>query len=77
MEKLMKILEEILGNQEACTCDDFMDAGLLDSMDVMDLVEQLEEEYDIEISGCDILPENFKNVAAIKELLLKYVGDLA
>ena len=72
MNKLTEILDEIFAGQEYSTCEDFMEAGLLDSMDVMDLVEQLESAFDIEISGRDILPENFKNVTAIAELLQKY-----
>lgn len=75
MDKLTEILDEIFGGQDYSSCEDFMEAGLLDSMDVMDLVEQLESTFDIEISGRDILPENFKNVGAIVELLQKYCEE--
>ena len=42
----------------------------------MDLVEKLEEEFDIEISGRDIIPEKFKNVESIVKLIESYVGEL-
>ncbi|MDY6104577.1 MAG: acyl carrier protein [Acetatifactor sp.] len=76
MERITGVLDEIMNGQEYVDCDDFLEAGLLDSMDVMDLVEKLEEEFDIEISGRDIIPEKFKNVESIVKLIESYVGEL-
>lgn len=76
MERITRVLDEIMNGQEYVDCDDFLEAGLLDSMDVMDLVEKLEEEFDIEISGRDIIPEKFKNVESIVKLIESYVGEL-
>ena len=76
MERITGVLDEIMNGQEYADCDDFLEAGLLDSMDVMDLVEKLEEEFDIEISGRDIIPEKFKNVESIVKLIESYVGEL-
>lgn len=76
MERITRVLDEIMNGQEYADCDDFLEAGLLDSMDVMDLVEKLEEEFDIEISGRDIIPEKFKNVESIVKLIESYVGEL-
>ena len=76
MERITGVLDEIMNGQEYVDCDDFLEAGLLDSMDVMDLVEKLEEEFDIEISGRDIIPEKFKNVESIVKLIESHVGEL-
>lgn len=75
MDQIREILDQILEGQEYESCGDFMEAGLLDSMDMMDLVEQLEQVFDIEVSGRDIVPENFKNVNAIETLVKKYMGE--
>lgn len=75
MDQIRKILDQILGEKEYESCQDFMDAGLLDSMDMMDLVEQLEQVFDIEVSGRDIVPENFNNLSAIEALVKKYIGE--
>ena len=71
MEKLKEILNEVLdaGYED---CDDYIEAGVMDSLQVMDLVEALEAAYDIEISGRDILPENFSNIDKIQHMLTKY-----
>ena len=76
MERITGGWDESMNGQEDVDCDDFLEAGLLDSMDVMDLVEKLEEEFDIEISGRDIIPEKFKNVESIVKLIESYVGEL-
>lgn len=72
MEILKEILDELFQGEDYAECEDFLEAGLLDSMDIMDLVESLESGFGIEISGRDILPENFANVEAIRNLLSKY-----
>jgi len=58
------------GGQEA---DQFVGDGMLDSFDVVTLVSDLDKAYGISISGVDIVPENFQNIAAIEKLLQKYV----
>lgn len=75
MERLKEILDEILdaGYEE---CDDYIEAGVMDSLQVMDLVEALESEYDVEISGRDILPENFSSMDKIQHMLAKYGVEL-
>lgn len=76
MSRIHEILKELFAGQEYEACEDFLEAGMLDSMDVMDLVEQLEEAFDIEISGRDIMPENFRNVDSIAALIRKYTDEL-
>ena len=44
----------------------------MDSFDVVTLVSDIEKNYGISIEGVDILPENFRNAAAIKTLLQRY-----
>lgn len=69
---ILEILKNIKEDVDFENSKDFFEEGLLDSFDIMVLVEAIEEAYDIEISGADILPENFKSVEAIEELIGKY-----
>ncbi len=75
MNELKNILQEILG-EEYENCKDFIETGLLDSLQVMELVDAFEDEFGIEISGRDIVPENFQNFENITALLIKYEVDL-
>lgn len=49
----------------------FIEEGMLDSFDVVSLVDSLDTEFNIVIDGVDILPENFCSVDSIKSLLKK------
>ena len=53
--------------------DNFVEAGLLDSFDLITLVASLDETFEISIDGTDILPENFCNTESIINLLNKYI----
>lgn len=45
--------------------------GILDSLDIMRLIMELENEFDIEIDPEDVLSENFESVEAIMGLIEK------
>lgn len=49
----------------------FIEEGMLDSFDMVNLVSELDATYGISIDGIDILPENFATVDAIENLLKK------
>jgi acyl carrier protein len=72
MEKILSILQEIRPEFDFTTSQDFVQDGLLDSLDVVTLVSDLDKAYGISIDGTDIVPENFRNLAAIEGLLGKY-----
>ena len=55
---------------------DFVKDELLDSFDVIELVSNIEKEFSIVIDGLDILPENFKNVDSIVEMIRKAGGNI-
>ena len=50
---------------------DFIEQGMLDSFDVVCLVDALDTEFNIVIDGIDILPENFSTIESIEALLKK------
>lgn len=72
-DKVIEILNEIRPEFDFSEpVDDFIEAGMLDSFDVVTLVTTLDEEFGISIDGIDILPENFSSVESITNLLSKY-----
>jgi len=48
---------------------DFIEEGLLDSFDIVTLVASLDTKFKVSIPGTDIVPENFKSVESIENLL--------
>lgn len=71
-EQIIKILTELRPEfdftQEGVN---FIEEGMLDSFDMVNLVSELDSTYGISIDGVDILPENFSTVDAIVTLLVK------
>ena len=73
MQRILSILQGIRPEFDFTSSHDFVGDGMLDSFDVVTLVSDLDKAYGISISGVDIVPENFQNLAAIEKLLQKYV----
>lgn len=70
-EQIIKILTELRPEFDFSKDVDFIDEGMLDSFDVVNLVSELDSTFGISIDGVDILPENFASVDAIEQLLKK------
>ena len=71
-EQIIKILTELRPEfdftQEGVN---FIEEGMLDSFDMVNLVNDLDSTFGISIDGVDILPENFATVESIEQLLNK------
>ncbi len=71
-EQIIKILTELRPEfdftQEGV---DFIEEGMLDSFDMVSLVDSIETEFGVAISGVDVLPENFCTVDAICKTIEK------
>lgn len=71
-EKIVAILNELRPEFDfAEEGVNFIEEGMLDSFDVVNLVDELDSTFGISIDGVDILPENFASVEAIMNLLEK------
>lgn len=72
----MKIIKEILHNirpeVDFTESLDFIGDGLLDSLDIIRLVSEMDSQFSISIDGSDIIPENFRSLASLQELVKKY-----
>ncbi|MCE5224873.1 MAG: acyl carrier protein [Porphyromonadaceae bacterium] len=72
MEKtIIAILNELRPEFDFSESVNFIEEGMLDSFDVINLVNALDNEFGISIDGSDILPKNFSSVDGIIELLKK------
>lgn len=76
MDKIINILSEIRPEFDFTKSKDFIEDGMLDSFDVITLVTELDEIFNISIDGLDILPENFESVESIKKIVAKNGGDI-
>lgn len=76
MEKIYEILIEIRPEFNFRDSDNFITDGFLDSFDIVSLVTELEEKFDILIDALDITPENFCSTIAIANVIRKNGGTV-
>jgi acyl carrier protein len=70
-EQLMEILEELRPDVDFEIETALIDDGILGSFDIVSLVGELNDSFDIEINVDDLLPENFNSAEAMLELIEK------
>ncbi|MBQ1628201.1 MAG: acyl carrier protein [Treponema sp.] len=69
MEELLNILKEAKPDIDFEKESNLIDNGLIDSFDVVQLVMQLNEAFDIEIGAEEITPENFNSAESIWKMI--------
>ncbi|MCT4543316.1 MAG: acyl carrier protein [Vallitalea sp.] len=69
MDTIINILQEINPYVEIDYNTHLLEEGILDSIGIMYLITSLEELYDIEIPGENIIPENFQDITSIQNLI--------
>ncbi len=71
MEKLIELLEDLNPQVDYSTCNDLIDGHYLDSLAVLSLVADIEEEYDIVVPTVEIIPANFNSAQAIYNMIVR------
>ena len=62
MEELKTILEEIRPDVDFDVEKELIDGKVLDSFDIIAIVSELNQNYDLRINVNDLLPENFNSI---------------
>ena len=69
MEKLIEILEDIESGVDYENCTTLIDDNYLDSLAIISLVAEIEEEFDVQIPTVEVIPDNFNSAKAIWSLI--------
>ncbi len=65
MDRLIEILEEIQPEVDYETCTDLIDGHYLNSLAILSLVAELEDEFDITIPATEIIADNFNSAQSM------------
>ena len=68
-KQIIEILSEICPGVDFETETALIDDGLIDSLDIVAVVTELLEAFDVELGVDDLTPENFNSVEAIEDLI--------
>ncbi len=69
MEELLRILKELRPDIDFNEKKALIDDGVLDSFDIVALVGEIGETFDVQIGVEDLVPENFNTLQAILALI--------
>ncbi|MEE0096130.1 MAG: phosphopantetheine-binding protein [Oscillospiraceae bacterium] len=68
-EKLLKILTETCPGVDFQQETALIDDGILESLDIVTIVSEIMDEFEVELNVEDLLPENFNSLEAMLELI--------
>ena len=70
-EEIMEILTGVRRDVDFENSTKLIDDGILESLDIVAIVGEFNETFDVEISVEDLVPENFNSVDAMVELITR------
>ena len=73
-KQIMEILTEICPGVDFENEKALIDDGLIDSLDIVAVVTELMDAFDVQLGVDDLTPENFNSVEAICQLIERAQG---
>ena len=71
MEALLNILSDLHPEVDFETCTTLIDDKILDSFDIISVISEINEEFDVVIPAEEIIPENFNSAQALYDLVTR------
>ena len=71
-EKILEILSGIRSDIDFENSTKLIDDGLLESLDIVSIVGEFNDEFDIDIQVTDIVPENFNSAESILAMIRRH-----
>lgn len=68
-ERLIELMKENLPGVDVENETALVDDGILESLDLVTLVNEIMNEFDMELNVDDLVPENFNSVDSILEMI--------
>lgn len=71
MERLLELLEEIRPDLDFETCQDLIDGHHLNSLDIISIVAEVEDTFDVTIPTVEVIPHNFNSAQNLWDLIVR------
>ncbi len=75
MDELLEILNELHPEVDYETCDTLVDDKILDSFDIVSLITEISDTFDVKIPASEIIPENFNSAEALYALIERLMDE--
>ena len=73
-EKIRNIVIAVNPAIEKYKGNNYIEDGILESIEIMEIVDMLEEEFQIVIDPEYIVPEYFESIATLNDMIMKIKG---
>ncbi len=69
MDELLEILEDLHPEVDFDTCTTLVDDKIIDSFDIVTIISEVSDEFDVVIGAENITPENFNSAQSLYALI--------
>lgn len=74
MDEILEILAGLHPEADMGSREDLVDGGVLDSFDIVSIIAEVRERFDVTITAAHILPERFNSAKALWALVEELTG---
>ena len=71
MNDLLEIIRDLHPEVDFETCEELIDSKILDSFDIVSIISEINDQFEVTISAEYITPENFNSAKALYALIQK------
>lgn len=71
MNELLEILKELHQDVDYENCTTLIDDKILDSFDIVSIISEVSDSFDVAIPAEEIIPENFNSAKALYDLIVR------
>lgn len=69
LEGIIEILQDLHPDVDFDTCDTLVDDKIIDSFDIVTIIAEINDEFDVVIPAEEIVPENFNSAQGLANLV--------
>lgn len=75
MDELIEILKDLHSDVDFENCTTLIDDKILDSFDIVSIVSEVNDRFDVAIPAKELVPENFNSAKALWDLITRLEED--
>ena len=75
MDEILEILDGLGLDADFESCTTLVDDGILESLDIVTIIAELSDAFDITIPAREIVPENFNSAEAMLGMVNRLLDD--
>ena len=75
MDEIIEILSDVVPDVDFENCTTLIDDSILESLDIVSIIAELSDAYDITIPAREIVAENFNSAATMLDMVNRLLDE--